>query len=788
MKPGATWKNTGRTESVCTRTEKTSGEASGGTPFCGFLLAAPKSGEGKTTVAVALMRALENRGLFVQPFKCGPDYIDPGFHAAAAGRPSCNLDTWMMGKKGVRKLWAAMCREADCGIAEGAMGLFDSIRPGDAAGSAADCAKALHLPVILVFNARGMAWSVAALVEGFQRRAEAMGLRLAGVIANNAGSIRHKEILAMAMEKEGLPPLLGALPRNREFALPERQLGLVPQGEACLSEEWLDALAQSAEDNIDIERILSLTQCLRPQAIPAPATERQILRRMGIAKDKAFCFYYRENEAVLRQKGWDLVPFSPLKDKALPEKIDAIYLGGGYPEVFAKELSENTAMRSAIRDFAQNNGEIYAECGGYMYLCSSLEVPQTSLDGKPVCKAWPMCDVISATARMGQRLRSLGYREASFLASPPFGLGIGVMRGHEFHWSDIELHNDYPPLYTASSASSPAKQCGVAFGNVRAGYVHLYFQSLADADGNATDNSDDTSADVPKHQDSHANKTQSCNGQVILLNGPSSAGKTTLGKALQKKLHEKYGIHALLLSVDQLLMAANSTGSTVISCLAETGLPVIETFHATIEVAAKAGAMVIADHVLGENAVWINDLYSRLEGIKVLPVQVACDIEELARREYSRKDRQPDLPHALRQAENIHVHLPCEIVIDTTKAGPDDLADIVLDALSLPNIDIAKKFCLKSGNSCVAEQTDFFTGRNARQMPLYNEDIADMQCWVFRMAQVRWKISAKECTAIFKENDILGFIADCYDSLHLNSYACALDDVETLLHNQGVSI
>jgi len=177
---------------VCTRTEKTSGEASGGTPLCGFLLAAPKSGEGKTTVAVALMRALKNRGLAAQAFKCGPDYIDPGFHTAAAGRPSCNLDTWMMGKNGVRKLWASLCREADFGIAEGAMGLFDSIRPGDAAGSAADCARALHLPVILVFNARGMAWSVAALVGGFQRKANDMGV-ICGVTTNPSTSSEKRK-------------------------------------------------------------------------------------------------------------------------------------------------------------------------------------------------------------------------------------------------------------------------------------------------------------------------------------------------------------------------------------------------------------------------------------------------------------------------------------------------------------------------------------------------------------------------------------------------------------------
>lgn len=283
----------------------------------------------------------------------------------------------MMGRDGVRALWDSRAHDADAAVCEGVMGLFDSHDPGDPAGGTADCARALGLPIVLVFNGRGMAGSVAALVAGFQLHAVRMGVRLVGAIANNVGSPRHADILRQALERANLPPLLGALPRREKWRLPERQLGLLPSEEAGTTAAWLDALAEMAEQHLDIDRLLALTTSKRPEA-PAPLPSENVRpRRMGIAKDKAFCFYYEENERVLRSQGWEPVPFSPLADTALPIGIEALYLGGGYPEVFARELSRNAAMRENIRDFAARGGEIYAECGGYMYLCTTSKPPKS---------------------------------------------------------------------------------------------------------------------------------------------------------------------------------------------------------------------------------------------------------------------------------------------------------------------------------------------------------------------------------------------------------------------------
>lgn len=452
------------------------------TTFHAFCLAAPRSGEGKTTVCIALMRALARRGLRVQGFKCGPDYVDPTFHAQASGRSSWNLDTWMMGRGGVRAVWSSRAADADAGVCEGVMGLFDSRAPGDPAGSTADCARALGIPVVLVFNARGMAWSAAALLAGFQLYAARMGVRIVGALADNVGSQRHAAILRRALEEGGLPPLLGALPRRGEWRLPERQLGLIPSDEAGVSHAWLDSLAEAAESCIDVDRLLRLTEAPRPHA-PVPTVPRNVCRRrMGIAKDRAFCFYYGENERILAAQGWELVPFSPMVDSALPPALDALYLGGGYPEVFARELSDNIAMREAVRGFAEQGGEIYAECGGYMYLCTALEGSEQVDDTERKIVRRPMCGVIDATARMGERVRSLGYREVTMPGGAPFGLEGNRFRGHEFHWSEIELHRDYPPLYTVRGADGTAS-VGVVVGNVRAGYIHVYWGDAEEARG-----------------------------------------------------------------------------------------------------------------------------------------------------------------------------------------------------------------------------------------------------------------------------------------------------------------
>ncbi|MCH5276972.1 MAG: cobyrinate a,c-diamide synthase [Desulfovibrionaceae bacterium] len=646
------------------------------TPFHAFCLAAPRSGEGKTTTAIALMRAFTRRGLIVQAFKCGPDYIDPTFHSQAAGRPARNLDTWMMGRGGVRALWARYARQADAAVCEGVMGLFDSRDPGDPAGGTADCALTLDIPVVLVFNARGMAGSAAALIAGFQLYAARMGLNLAGVIANNTGGPRHADILRRALAHEGLPPLLGALPRNGLWRLPERQLGLVPSGEAGITPPWLDDLAGAAERHIDISLLLRLTETRRPEP-PAPAVpSRARPRRMAVARDKAFCFYYEENERALTARGWELAPFSPLADTSLPPRIDALYLGGGYPEVFARELSDNTPMRNAIRAFAEQGGEIYAECGGYMYLCSRLEVPARN-DGAPGAGVWPMCGVIDATARMGGRLRSLGYREVTMCGDAPLGLTRHSFRGHEFHWSHIEPHRAYAPLYTVRGGphgqdQQDAPDQGVAEGKIRAGYIHLYWGD--------TDMEDRADAPCPLPAGA-AQRPAAATGRVILLNGPSSAGKTTLARELQRRLHHDHGLPSLVLSVDQALRSAPGRYTSLREGLAQTGLPLVDIFHAQVAEAARAGAWTVVDHVIGEDPRWLDDLFRRLAGLPVLCVQVTCDLAELRRREAARRDRPPDWPHAESQARRIHIPLPGQITVDTSVNSPDACAARVLDAL-----------------------------------------------------------------------------------------------------------
>ncbi len=645
------------------------------TPFHAFCLAAPSSGEGKTTVAIALIRAFCQRGLCVQAFKCGPDYIDPTFHAQASGLPVYNLDTWMMSKEGVRTLWDRHVQIADIAICEGVMGLFDGRSPDDMAGSTADCAQALGIPVLLVFNARGMAGSAAALVAGFQLQAARRGIRIAGVLANNVGSPHHAAIIRRALEQEQLPPLLGALPHNAAWKIPDRQLGLVPSAEAGITETWLDTLAQGAEKAIKIDLLLNLTKISRPTGHPTPEPYvRTPLRRLAIAKDRAFCFYYEENEHALTALGWEVVPFSPLRDSSLPSKIDAVYLGGGYPETFARELAANVSMRHSIRAFARHGGEIYAECGGYMYLCTSLETCINNAQRYPK-ETLPMCGVIDAVAHMGDRMQSLGYREVKLCADAPFGLKGNIFRGHEFHWSYIELQRAYPPLYTVQSVSHQT-EAGIISGNIRAGYVHLYWGSADFSPFSAP--SPTVSCSVPVHDPPVQSTGQ---GQVILLNGPSSSGKTTLAKSLQHSLYTRYGLYSLVLSVDQLLHAATGNYTSVIDGLERTGLPLIDTFHAAVAAAARAGAWVIVDHVVGENPNWITHLNNRLQGIPVLSIQVNCAAAELQRREASRTDRPPDWPHAARQARTIHLPLPNQIVLDTTRTSPEACVACILDVL-----------------------------------------------------------------------------------------------------------
>ena len=436
-----------------------------------FCIAGTSSGDGKTTVTLALLRALYNRGMKVQPFKCGPDYIDPTFHNKACQRHSRNLDCWMMGKDAVKKSFAHGVADMDVGVLEGVMGLYDSSRPGTLSGSTAETAITLGVPVILTINAKGMAGSIAAMVKGYCDFCP--DINIIGVIANRVGSANHASLLREDLELAGLPPLLGYLMRNEKFTLPERHLGLVPFIEHEKSTAWFDLLAAEAETCFDFDRILELTNCQSAQIV-RPVIETPLIK-LGIAYDRAFHFYYEDNLDILRNCGFELVKFSPISDKELPDDIKGIYLGGGFPEIFAAELEQNRSMRASIKAFANAGGAIYAECGGFMYLTESLK----DADGK----LYKLCGLIPARAAMGQRLRSLGYREVRSCHESFFGPAGTALRGHEFHWSSTEFTTTAMPAWQMLSTRKQASWAptGYSSKNIIASYIHLHFASNINA-------------------------------------------------------------------------------------------------------------------------------------------------------------------------------------------------------------------------------------------------------------------------------------------------------------------
>ena len=426
--------------------------------FSSFCIAGTSSGDGKTTVSLALLRALRRRRLKVQPFKCGPDYIDPTFHRIACKRRGYNLDAWMMGPKAVRIAFANACADADCAVIEGVMGLFDGAAPDTLDGSTAQIAVLVGAGIILTVDAHGMSGSIAALVKGYTEFNP--DTRVIGVIANKVGSERHAALLATALRTADLPPLLGFLPQNDVWKLPERQLGLVPFTENEKQEIWFNELADAAEKYFDIDRILQLSRMSKPGGTELRIQDKPRFR-MGIAMDKAFHFYYPDNLELLKRHGFELIPFSPLADKTLPQDCRALYIGGGFPEEFASGLAQNIPMRLAIKMFS---GTILAECGGYMYLSESLNGRQ-------------MCGIVPAQTIMGNSLRTLGYRQAETISDSFLGPAGTRIRGHEFHWSDIDESDLSPAWHCRRADGSMAGDCGFSSKNIIAAYLHLHFAS-----------------------------------------------------------------------------------------------------------------------------------------------------------------------------------------------------------------------------------------------------------------------------------------------------------------------
>lgn len=437
-----------------------------------LLVAGTMSNAGKTLASLGLMAALTRRGYRTAPFKVGPDFIDPGLHHLATGRVSHNLDGWMLGEARVREIFGRYAAGADVAVVEGVMGLFDGASGRSEDGSSAQVAKWLGAPVVLVVDAKSMARSAAAVVQGYTRFDPA--LDFAGVLFNRVGSANHRELLREAMGACPETSVLGFLPRDERLELPSRHLGLVTAGDAPLSRERLDRLADWMEGAVDLEALhealpeVEFSPCEGAEGA-APAA------RIAVARDRAFCFYYEENLRILRESGAELVFFSPLGESSLPENIQGLYLGGGYPELHAKTLSENAALRREIKAFSEAGGVVYAECGGFMYLMQGLAV-----DGETL----PMCGVFPLTCEMSARRSALGYRTARTLCETPFGDAGTILKGHEFHYSRISsaLQDGDSRVYALTDRKGgDAGTEGYVVRNTLGSYVHAHFGANEEA-------------------------------------------------------------------------------------------------------------------------------------------------------------------------------------------------------------------------------------------------------------------------------------------------------------------
>ncbi|MFT5700665.1 MAG: cobyrinic acid a,c-diamide synthase [Desulforhopalus sp.] len=425
-------------------------------PAC--VISGTSSGSGKTTITLGLMAAFKQRGFRVQPYKCGPDFIDPGLHELVTGVKSRNLDLWMSGEEHTRHCFQTHLENSDIALIEGVMGMFDG-----GISSSGELSKQLGIANILVLDVRSMADSAAAIVKGFETYSE--GAEVKGVILNNIASERHLQLVSDAIKNNCKAEILGYLPRNLDFSIPSRHLGLLTGDEAPISDCKIDLLAKTITEHIDLDRVLELCTRFSPaKQVEAPALETTPACRIAIARDKAFCFYYEDNFDILRNRGAELVFFSPLNDKKLPENIHGIYLGGGYPELYAKELSANTEMLQEIRSWVEGDGVVYAECGGFMYLTQGIvdhDSQQHSLVG-----AFP------AVAAMQTKRASLGYREVTTCERSCFGPENTILRGHEFHYSNIgKMDSLVPRIYKVNNGSRE----GYNYRRVLGGYMHLHF-------------------------------------------------------------------------------------------------------------------------------------------------------------------------------------------------------------------------------------------------------------------------------------------------------------------------
>lgn len=442
-----------------------------------LVVSAPRSGEGKTTVALGIMAAFRRRGLRVQGFKAGPDYLDTGYQMLATGRAGRNLDLWMMGRQAVEQAVAAASDSVDLMVVEGAMGLFDGHRDGVTLSSTADIAALLGAPVVLVVDASRMSASLGALTLGFRSYDERV--HVGGVILNRWEDRRDRNAISRAVARVGVE-ILGYLPKTMETTLPSRHLGLVMAGEiAGEAGQVVGKLADLAELHLDLEALVQLASgmtspdgLLTEQRLGQASARRDGQRvRIAVALDSSFAFYYQDNLDVLERAGAALVPFSPLEARALPP-CDGLYLGGGYPELHAEALSQNLTLRESIRKAISAGLPTYAECGGLLYLCETL----VDVYGGRVS----LVGAVPGRVTMHDRLQSMGYREGKLARDCLLGHAGEVLRGHEFHYSECVIDR------ARLAGSSPAyvidgRPEGFVRGHLFASFVHLHFAGCPEA-------------------------------------------------------------------------------------------------------------------------------------------------------------------------------------------------------------------------------------------------------------------------------------------------------------------
>ncbi|WP_296115647.1 cobyrinate a,c-diamide synthase [uncultured Eubacterium sp.] len=444
-----------------------------------IMLAAPNSGSGKTLITCGLLQALKNKGRNLASFKCGPDYIDPLFHTRVLGVPSRNLDTYFSGRELTRTLFGTHAQQADLAVMEGVMGFYDGVAGVTLTASSWELADVTDTSVILVVNMRGMSLSVAALIQGFmQMQPES---HIGGVILNQTSEFMCRQLEPVIKERCGIP-VLGFVPKVTECVIESRHLGLVTPAELTDLQERIEKLAEILTDTLDLEAIIRLAEDApdftwtpleqflpreyQEQSAQVKALSAETLR-IGVAKDEAFCFYYEDNLDLLRMLGAETVFFSPLHDQKLPENLQGLLIGGGYPELYAKQLSENESMRRDIREKITAGMPYLAECGGFMYLHESMEDMQT-------CR-WPMAGVLKGNAYYTGKLGRFGYVELTAKEDQMLCKNGERIKAHEFHYFDSTENG--AAFYATKPKRSRGWEC-IQAGNVyAAGFPHLYYYS-----------------------------------------------------------------------------------------------------------------------------------------------------------------------------------------------------------------------------------------------------------------------------------------------------------------------